>query len=268
MNLTTSKKLGLDLILLVLMILLYEKNIISMSFHEICGLVLFGLFIIHLLFNRKWIKSITKRLFDKSISIKTRVSYILNILLVLCWSLIIISGIFISKVIFHFSISGPWKLIHFSCAALALILIRIHVGLHWNLIYNSCKKPLKSLDKFKKPISAICIVFVLISGIYSIANTNFIKWITMPFTIETMSDLGRPDGGQEGNKQNGPALNKEFNGQKNQKGKENFNFINLLKLLLNFGSIIIMFSIFTHYIELGLNSHNRNKTLPKLKISK
>ena len=79
MKLTTSKKLGLDLVLLILMILLYQKNIISMSFHEIGGLVLFGLFIIHLLFNRKWIKSITKRLFDKSIPIKTRISYILNV---------------------------------------------------------------------------------------------------------------------------------------------------------------------------------------------
>ena len=43
MKLTTSKKLGLDLVLLILMILLYQKNIISMSFHEIGGLVLFGL---------------------------------------------------------------------------------------------------------------------------------------------------------------------------------------------------------------------------------
>ena len=43
MKLTTSKKLGLDFSKrLILMILLYQKNIISMSFHEIGGLVLFA----------------------------------------------------------------------------------------------------------------------------------------------------------------------------------------------------------------------------------
>lgn len=264
MKLTTSKKLVLDLILLILMILLYQKNIISMSFHEIGGLVLFALFIIHLLFNGKWIKSITKRLFDKSVPIKTRISYILNVLLVICWSLVIISGIFISKVVFHFSISGPWKIVHFSCAAFALILIGIHIGLHWNLIYNSCKKPLKLLDNFKKPIGIICILFVLISGIYSIQTTNFIRWITMPFSIESISNSGNHIGEPQGNRQNNMNLNKEISSQKG-KGKENFSFINVLKLLLNYGSIIFMFSIFTHYIELLLIKNNR--TL-KLKDSK
>ena len=265
MKLTTSKKLGLDLVLLILMILLYQKNIISMSFHEIGGLVLFGLFIIHLLFNRKWIKSITKRLFDKSIPIKTRISYILNVLLVICWCLVIISGIFISKVVFHFSVGGPWKLVHFSCAAFALILIGIHIGLHWNLISNSCKKPLKLLDKFKKPISIICIIFVLISGIYSMKNTNFIKWITMAFSVDTMSDSENHIRGAENNKPDNTNLNKEFNGQK-EKGNENFSFMNVLKLLLNYGSIILMFSIFTYYIELVFI--NKNKTLLISKHSK
>ena len=265
MKLTTSKKLGFDLILLILMILLYKKNIISMSFHEIGGLILFGLFVIHLLFNRKWIKSITKRLFDKSIPIKTRISYILNILLVICWSLVIISGIFISKVVFHFSIGGPWKLIHFSCAAFALILIGIHIGLHWNLIHSICKNKFKLSGKFSKPISTVCILFLLVSGVYNILNTDFKKWITMPFSIESMSDSGKHIQGVEGNKENKMNLNKEISGKKKD-GNESFNFMNILKLVINYGSIILFFTICTHYVELAIN--NKNKSLLKLKDSK
>ena len=44
-------KLFLDLVLLVLLALMYQKRVISMEFHETGGLVLFGLFLLHKVLN-------------------------------------------------------------------------------------------------------------------------------------------------------------------------------------------------------------------------
>ena len=52
-------KLLLDLVLLVLLALMYQKKVISMHFHEIGGLVLMGLFFLHKALNWKWIRGVT-----------------------------------------------------------------------------------------------------------------------------------------------------------------------------------------------------------------
>ena len=43
----TYLKMGLDLILFLLLALMYRKNAVCMRFHEIGGLVLCGLFLLH-----------------------------------------------------------------------------------------------------------------------------------------------------------------------------------------------------------------------------
>ena len=53
----------LDLVLVVLLVLLYNKNVISMAFHEVGGLILCGLFLIHKGLNLSWIKAVGKKLF-------------------------------------------------------------------------------------------------------------------------------------------------------------------------------------------------------------
>ena len=54
-------KLMLDAIMLVLLVLMYRKQVISIAFHEIGGLALIGLFVIHHLVNARWIASAPRR---------------------------------------------------------------------------------------------------------------------------------------------------------------------------------------------------------------
>ena len=44
-------KFALDLVLLILLALMYQKRVISMRFHELGGLALFGLFVLHKVLN-------------------------------------------------------------------------------------------------------------------------------------------------------------------------------------------------------------------------
>ena len=58
-------KLALDILMLILLLLMYNKNVLGMSFHEIGGIAVCGLFIIHKLLNGKWILVITGKLFSQ-----------------------------------------------------------------------------------------------------------------------------------------------------------------------------------------------------------
>ena len=71
----------LDLVLVVLLVLLYNKNVISMAFHEVGGLILCGLFLIHKGLNLSWIKAVGKKLFTPGVSGRSKAMMYLDIAL-------------------------------------------------------------------------------------------------------------------------------------------------------------------------------------------
>ena len=91
----------LDLVLVVLLVLLYNKNVISMAFHEVGGLILCGLFLIHKGLNLSWIKAVGKKLFTPGVSGRSKAMMYLDIALLVCFVLIAASGLAISKVVMN-----------------------------------------------------------------------------------------------------------------------------------------------------------------------
>lgn len=178
-----------------------------MEFHEIGGLILLGVFLIHILINHKWVTTITKKLFSKSIPIKTRLGYILNVFLLIFFALVGISGIFISKVLFHISsnIAISWKTIHYFSAAFALLLIGIHIGLHYSFITSMLRKILPIPRKAGTIIGILFSAVIIAYGGYSLTTTSYFRWLTMPFSSQEMGDKGNHDrrpGGPRGDRFN------------------------------------------------------------------
>lgn len=62
----TLWKLLLDICMLSLLVLMYQKRVISMRFHEVGGLVLFALFLLHNALNWKWVKAVSARVFQRA----------------------------------------------------------------------------------------------------------------------------------------------------------------------------------------------------------
>jgi len=186
-------KIIFDIILSVLLVLMFNKTVISMEFHEIGGLILCAFFVIHILLNRKWIVSVSKKLFSKDLAFKLRFGYVIDFLLLIAMSAVLVSGIFISKVVFTgISVhSGSWKIIHFFAAALLLVLVGIHVGLHWGFVTGMFKKYVKLPGAIAKPVSIILVSAVVLFGSYSVATSNFNSWLTAPFTANQMKG-GQP----------------------------------------------------------------------------
>lgn len=182
-------KFFLDLGLMVLLVLMYNKRVFNMTFHELGGLILFGVILVHLIINYRWIVTVTKRLFSKTIPVRTRLGYLLNILLLITFILIIISGIMISKTLFHLNIrGGSWKTIHYSASAVALLLTGLHLGLHKQFIFNTLKKIIPLPRKISRVIGIVFTLLITIFGCYSMVTTSFSRWLSMPFTSAQMQD--------------------------------------------------------------------------------
>lgn len=257
----TIIKIVLDIMMLFLLVLMFNKRAISMSFHEIGGLVLFGFVVLHLILNINWITGVTKKLFDKTLPGKTRVSYIVNTLLVICMILVGISGIFISKVVFHFQIGTQiFKVIHYFSAALMLILFGIHIGLHKAYIFGIIKKHVHIQEKLCKIGGIILTIIVVIYGCYGLTSTSFIKWLSMPFQI-SQTQTGEH---QEMNKSQLQEKDAEQNLEQKQsqhsdqgwgqgRGKENsgnnFNILSVLSTMAQFFSISYIFAVITVFFD-------------------
>lgn len=193
---TTAKhrpyhKLILDLVLIILIAVLYRKQVISLHFHEVTGLVLFGLFATHMLFNRKWIVGVTHRLTNEKLPVKTRIGWAVDALLAVSWTLTIVSGVLISKTLgLSLSVPGPWQVVHYTTAALGLALVGIHVGLHLSYLRSIFHPVLPHLGRAAKPVAAVCAAVIVIGGAYSAATTNYLRWLTMPFSASEQGAHG------------------------------------------------------------------------------
>lgn len=169
-------KLILDIILLLMMITFFNKNLISMQYHEIAGLIMIGLVIVHIAINTKMITAMCKNFIRIPLAIKAGV--ITDILLLLCFLWIGLSGVFISHTILTFisSTNVIFKLGHMFAGGLSVILLGIHIGLH------ICRKPMPVI------LAIIVSAVVFCGGIFGAVNSSEIRWLSMPFTAMTQSD--------------------------------------------------------------------------------
>ncbi|HZK54952.1 MAG TPA: hypothetical protein VFC84_12255 [Desulfosporosinus sp.] len=77
-------KLSLDISMVLVFALLFNTRVFSgLVFHEIAGLALGGVFIIHLVLNGRWIKKVTVNLLSQKISLHIKIGYLVDVLLLL-----------------------------------------------------------------------------------------------------------------------------------------------------------------------------------------
>lgn len=171
-------KMILDIIMAVLLVLMYNKRILGMDFHEIGGLAVCGLFLIHKVLNWKWIKAVTTGLFSRRVPGRQKLFWILDLLLFLSFSYVLVSGILISKVVFPGLGGGmAFKMGHYAAAALALVFTGLHIGLHVGWIGQRMKF-LKRLPLVLRRVLAVTLsIAVLAFGGLQLTSTSFLSWL-------------------------------------------------------------------------------------------
>ncbi len=132
-------KLCLSLSLTIVMLLLMDpRSFFSLAVHEWTGLIIGIFFILHKILNWGWIKKVTMGFFTRCPG-RARLNYLLDVLLLAGITLMILSGMAISRTI-DFSWLKPggspifWRVMHTSSSFITLALFGIHLGLHWNWV--------------------------------------------------------------------------------------------------------------------------------------
>jgi len=233
---STKLKLILDSAMVVLLMLMYKKQVISMIFHEIGGLIFLGFVLIHVfIINRKWVISVTKKVFSKSTGTRLRVMALDDFLLLVDFIFFGVAAVLISHVVFSFNVQGmTFKAMHYFCASCALILIGIHLGLHRKM-YAKVSIP--------KAAGIIISLALVAFGIYAMCTTSFFRWLAMPFSS---SASGTGEGMQM--MQNAGAA-AQGAGSMMHGAEAGFSFPGLLLVLLEFFSIAYVFTAATALVD-------------------
>lgn len=166
-------KISVDIIMTAILFLSMGYAIWGELTHEIFGVALFTLFVIHHILNINWYKAILKGKYSPY-----RVfALILNILLTLCVTGLMVSGIMMSKHIFAFmDINNGMafaRLVHLSVSHWNFAIMSLHIGLHINPVVQ---KTIKKNKNFK-------VIFIFISilisafGIYAFIKRDFADYM-------------------------------------------------------------------------------------------
>lgn len=184
---------GIDLVLVLGFLTVFSKNAISLMYHEVAGLALLILCLIHLAMHAPWVRSVFSRLFQRGTSAKIRFMAFVDAALVLGTILLLVSGLMVSKKLFPHA-GGEFMIpVHFFAAALFLILIGLHLGLHSERI---CRPARLSVAKWR----CLCVLLValIVLAIFAMATSSFKTWISVPFVQAEAHAHGAAGGPQRG----------------------------------------------------------------------
>jgi len=258
-------KLLLDVGMGVLLFTLFSTRVAGLAFHEITGLVLFGMVVTHLILNWRWIWTFTKKLFSKNIPFKTRFGYILNILLIMSFTMIIVTGIMISKTILVGILPrvADAQVMHYFFSALSLVIVWIHTGLHWDFIKVMFSKVVKVPAKVGLVLSSAALVSILAFGSYSLITSRFTQWIAGPVigTISNSDEFeGRGPGRHNGelpSDQSG-EVDRKSDGVREFEGRvRNESSLGSLSVVAEMGSIMILIATLTAGTEILLKKKKK-----------
>lgn len=196
-----SAKIALDVVMFLILVLLYKAKVLTLTYHEVAGIGILLVFLIHCLFNWRWIAHNAKKLFSSETPARTKFSYWISIALVVSFLIIVISGVFISKVLFKEQIealnmdTSIFRTLHLFFSALSLILVGIHLGLYWPMVKGFFRKTWKVPAAVAKPVSYVLLAAIIIFGAYSVPTSGFSEWLLCP--VIPIQHHGHGDKGAE-----------------------------------------------------------------------
>ena len=164
------KKIVIDILMFILMLLEYSKLYTGQLLHEVFGILLLILFILHNILNIKFYKGLLKGKYNlQRITIT-----VINFLLLMCLLFAIILAIPISESIFKFlnlSANMTVRKLHTIFGYWSLILMSIHLGLNLKILSAKIKNKVKE-RKIIKIFFCIIELIIVALGIKAIIDTN------------------------------------------------------------------------------------------------
>lgn len=158
----TYFKIVIDFMMAVLYIILMFGYAPGAKLHEVLGLVLALLFVLHIVLNIKLIKSMFTISKSKNMSSKLKFIAFCDILLFILMPVIIITGIMISRVLFSNGMSRNILMIHNISSWICAVVMSVHIILHIKYIVFVIKSMVENKKDTGKALSIGAGVLVII----------------------------------------------------------------------------------------------------------
>jgi|GEM_PF-907484 len=177
-------KIILDIAMSIFFVFLLDAFGTGLAFHEIAGLFIFALFGIHILLNWSWVKNTTLNLLQNKLKNRTAVSvkmkYALNLAIFISISIIVTTGVLISKVLFPSdTIHGEWiYLVHKWTSYVCLGFLITHLAIHASYFVKSVGRIIinlkeRNVRKTLVRLGAACLlVIMLYTRVLSTVSTS------------------------------------------------------------------------------------------------
>ncbi|MGN0669920.1 MAG: DUF4405 domain-containing protein [Oscillospiraceae bacterium] len=171
----TAVKISADFAMTVLLLLLMTYELIGQEAHEWLGIAIFALFVLHLILNRSWLKSIFRGKYTP-----VRVLYTVTaagVLLAMLGSAV--SGVILSRYALAFlPIEGGRafaRTLHLLSAYWGFVLISFHLGLNQTMLISAAKRftPLKAAVWAARFLTAGIAAY----GIYTLVNRGLLGYM-------------------------------------------------------------------------------------------
>lgn len=136
--------------------------------HEIVGMGMFLLIIVHNVFNRRWYKTIPRSRHEARGAVNSATILLLAATMVV----LLVTSLMISRTVFSFLPLGggfTTRQIHIFVAWWALIIVSLHLGMRWSMLMNLARNlcGLKGTSTLRTAVLRVITAAVAIQGIRS-----------------------------------------------------------------------------------------------------
>ncbi len=130
--------LAVDAVLLGIFLLLMAPRITGLALHEILGVAMAGLVVIHLLLSWRWI-AVTSRQMFRDATARRRINYAINLALFVLVVLVIASGLVISEVVLPWAgvttiDDRAWRALHNQSLNWLMLCAGLHLAMNWGWV--------------------------------------------------------------------------------------------------------------------------------------
>lgn len=137
----TRINLWFDLAIFVAALLAPALFFTGLAIHEWLGIGLALAVVVHLLLHWSWIVQVTRRFFGAT-NWSSRVNYVLNVVFFILLTVVIFTGVMISKVALpFFGLEMPrgalWEPLHTLASDAMVFVLALHVALHWKWLLDA-----------------------------------------------------------------------------------------------------------------------------------
>lgn len=152
----------------ILMLVAMAYYITGNTVHEVIGIIVLVLFIVHNVLNRRWYKAILKGKYN----LRRILQIGINILFLVTMVLMMTSAVLISSDLFPFiRINNDMMLrqMHVQTAYWGFIVMAVHIGLSWGIIMNSVRRMtgITNSSRIRTIVLRIFAVLIVAYGVHS-----------------------------------------------------------------------------------------------------